>query len=39
VTLRIAENGEDIACRCGDRALDFDSVGHSVDLGSTTAWM
>ena len=39
MTLWIAEDGEDIACRSGDHALDFDSVGHAVDLGSTTASM
>jgi hypothetical protein len=33
MTLRIAEDGEDVGGRCGDRALDFDSFGHLSDLG------
>ena len=32
VPLRIAEDGEDIGCWSGDRALDFDFLGHGLIL-------
>src|SRR3984885_2957066 len=32
VTLRIAEDGEDFGCWSGDRALDFDFLGHGLIL-------
>jgi hypothetical protein len=35
MTLRIAEDGEDIGWRGSDRALDFDSLGHLSDLCRT----
>ena len=31
VTLRVAQDGEDVGRRGGDGALDFDAVGHGVD--------
>jgi Protein of unknown function (DUF732) len=34
VTLRVAEDGEDVGRRSGDRALDFDFLGHRLILAA-----